>query len=98
MTDHFGVGYGAVVALGGLIGFLKAGSWPSFIAGVGFGAAAIFGAVNHQFVVLAGVSGFLSVLMGLRFYNTGKMMPAGVVAALSILMFIRTMLILSQRR
>ncbi|CAD5212192.1 unnamed protein product [Bursaphelenchus xylophilus] len=98
MADVYGVGYGALVTLGGVIGFLKAGSWPSFIAGAGFGLAAVYGGLNHNFEILAGVSGLLSILMGLRFYNSGKVMPAGLVASLSIIMFIRTVLVLSSRR
>lgn len=50
--DMIGLAYGALVALGGFIGLVKAGSIPSFVAGFSFGALAGYGAYqqNHYLV------------------------------------------------
>ncbi|XP_017746649.1 PREDICTED: transmembrane protein 14C isoform X3 [Rhinopithecus bieti] len=47
----FGFGYAALVASGGIIGYVKAAT-----------------------------SGTLAGIMGMRFYNSGKFMPAGLIA------------------
>ena len=44
--DYPGYGYGAAVALGGLMGYLKKKSVPSLMAGVAFGSLAMFGAYS----------------------------------------------------
>ncbi|XP_078097124.1 transmembrane protein 14C-like [Mustelus asterias] len=90
--DWLGFGYAALVASGGLLGYAKAGSVPSLAAGLLFGSAAGFGAYqttrdpkNIWLSLIA--SGALTGIMGMRFYNSGKFMPAGLVAGASILMF-----------
>uniref|UniRef100_A0A915JHD1 Uncharacterized protein n=1 Tax=Romanomermis culicivorax TaxID=13658 RepID=A0A915JHD1_ROMCU len=55
-------------------------SVPSLIAGLAFGV-----------ILAAGGSGLLAVVMGYRFYNTYKIMPAGMVCALSLMMLIRSL-------
>ncbi|XP_055509444.1 transmembrane protein 14C-like [Leucoraja erinacea] len=90
-TDWPGFGYAALVAAGGLLGYVKAGSVPSLAAGLLFGTAAGIGAYqitqNPKNVWLSlVVSGTLTGIMGMRFYNSRKFMPAGLVAGLSILM------------
>lgn len=94
MADLVGVVYAGIVALGGIVGYLKAGSTASFIAGVGSGFVAALGAFNSNFYVLAGklgvmlncsfsgISGLLTAAMGFRFYNSGKVVPAGLVTVL----------------
>ncbi|KAF5901164.1 eukaryotic translation elongation factor 1 epsilon-1, partial [Clarias magur] len=83
--DWAGYGYAALVASGGVLGYVKAGSVPSLAAGLLFGGLAGFGAYqisqnpNNIWVSLA-TSGTLAALMGRRFYNSRKMMPAGIVA------------------
>ncbi|KAI6202911.1 UPF0136 membrane protein [Aphelenchoides besseyi] len=52
-ADALGLVYAGLVTLGGVIGFVKAGSAPSFIAGATFGFAAAFGALNSNHVILA---------------------------------------------
>ncbi|XP_069769443.1 transmembrane protein 14C-like isoform X2 [Narcine bancroftii] len=64
---------------------------PSLAAGLLFGSAAGIGAYqitqNPQNIWLSLiVSGALTGIMGMRFYNSRKFMPAGLVAGLSILM------------
>jgi len=97
-TVAFAVGF--TVALGGVIGYLKARSTPSLVAGVGFGT--LFGLTGYyiqqqqssystskgglQFAALLSV--VLAVMMGRRFLRTQKFMPAGLVATISTLSFL----------
>ncbi|XP_022907283.1 transmembrane protein 14C [Onthophagus taurus] len=95
--DIPGFAYAAVVAAGGAFGYYKAGSVPSLAAGVIFGTVLAYGAwqvsqnANNYSVQLA-ASSVLAGVMGYRFYNTGKVMPAGVICALSLAMVARTAL------
>jgi uncharacterized membrane protein (UPF0136 family) len=82
------------VTLGGAIGYVKAGSLPSLIAGLTFGGFAAYAAsrvsANPKNVEMALiVSCTLLVIMGIRFYNSGKFMPAGLVSVLSLLSAVR---------
>uniref|UniRef100_G1TBH6 Transmembrane protein 14C n=2 Tax=Oryctolagus cuniculus TaxID=9986 RepID=G1TBH6_RABIT len=88
---YFGFGYAALVATGGIIGYAKAGSVPSLAAGLLFGSLAGLGAYQlsqdprNVWVFLA-TSGTLAGIMGMRFYHSGKFMPAGLIAGASLLM------------
>ncbi|XP_054671435.1 transmembrane protein 14C-like isoform X4 [Grus americana] len=90
-VDWLGFGYAALVASGGLIGYAKAGSVPSLAAGLFFGSLAGLGAYqlsqnpNNVWISLI-TSGTLTAIMGTRFYNSGKFMPAGLIAGVSLLM------------
>jgi uncharacterized membrane protein (UPF0136 family) len=71
---------------------LVKGSLPSLAAGLIFGAAATFGAYQvsenpRNFYLLLLTSGALLGVMGPKFYRTGKFMPAGLIAGLSLLQF-----------
>ncbi|XP_077488132.1 transmembrane protein 14C [Amblyomma americanum] len=93
-ADVWAFGYGFVVALGGVIGFLKAGSIVSLMAGLVFGGLALIGAYQtsqdpHNYYLSLAVSGLLAGLMGYRFAKSSKIMPAGLVAILSIAMCCR---------
>lgn len=93
-TDLWAFGYAFVVALGGVIGYVKAGSVPSLMAGLVFGALASIGAYQtsqdpHNYYLSLAVSGVLAGLMGYRFAHSSKIMPAGLVAILSIAMCCR---------
>ncbi|XP_074727777.1 uncharacterized protein LOC141944670 isoform X1 [Strix uralensis] len=90
-VDWLGFGYAALVASGGLIGYAKAGSVPSLAAGLFFGSLAGLGAYqlsqNPSNVWISLItSGTLTAVMGTRFYNSGKFMPAGLIAGVSLLM------------
>jgi len=74
--------------------FKTKGSTFSLAAGVIFGVASIIGAFQlsnnsknfHLALVTASV---LLTVMGFRFYSSGKFMPAGLIAALSLLQVVR---------
>jgi uncharacterized membrane protein (UPF0136 family) len=93
-TDYISYGYGLAVIAGGLIGYLKAKSVPSLAAGLAFGTAATFGAYqtsqnpNNYHIGLITSSVLLGV-MGSRFYKSRKFMPAGLIASLSLVQFVR---------
>ncbi|XP_019968158.1 transmembrane protein 14C-like [Paralichthys olivaceus] len=92
--DWIGFSYAVLVSAGGIIGFVKAGSVTSLAAGLLFGLLAAVGAYlasqNPKNVWLSlGTSGTLTVVMGLRFINSWKFMPAGLMTLLSGLMLVR---------
>uniref|UniRef100_A0A8C9EIL9 Transmembrane protein 14C n=1 Tax=Pavo cristatus TaxID=9049 RepID=A0A8C9EIL9_PAVCR len=71
--------------------FLYSGSVPSLAAGLLFGSLAGLGAYqlsqNPSNVWISLItSGTLTAIMGTRFYNSGKFMPAGLIAGVSLLM------------
>ncbi|KAF7279978.1 transmembrane protein 14C [Rhynchophorus ferrugineus] len=89
-VDIFGYLYAGIVAAGGVIGYAKAGSIPSLAAGLAFGTTLAVGAYqtsqdSSNSTIQLGASSILAGLMGYRFYNSRKIMPAGVVALLSVL-------------
>ncbi|KAG7488611.1 hypothetical protein MATL_G00036730 [Megalops atlanticus] len=90
-VDWVGYGYAALVASGGIMGYVKAGSVPSLAAGLLFGGVAGIGAYQISqnpkdvWVSLA-ASGTLAGIMGMRFFKSRKFMPAGLMAAASVLM------------
>jgi len=84
------LGYAALVLAGGVVGYAKAGSKPSLIAGAasavallvawGWSRSSVGGLWLGAVVALA-----LCVVFGLRLRKTGKMMPAGMMLAISVL-------------
>ncbi|XP_078047885.1 transmembrane protein 14C [Augochlora pura] len=94
--DIVAYSYAAAVAGGGILGYVKSSSIPSLGAGLLFGSILGYGAYQTSadptnVGVLLGASTTLGGIMGYRFYNTGKIMPAGVITLLSAAMIIRTM-------
>ena len=83
-------GVGGLTFAGGLMGFLKAGSKASLIAGSGFGGLLMASAVlisknNSKGNILgSGVASLLSYAMGKKFIRSGKFMPAGLIASAGI--------------
>lgn len=67
---------------------------PSLAAGLLFGGALAYGAFQvsqdpSNYSVQLTTSSILAGVMGYRFYNSGKIMPAGVVCAISGVMIVR---------
>uniref|UniRef100_A0A2K6U6E5 Transmembrane protein 14C n=1 Tax=Saimiri boliviensis boliviensis TaxID=39432 RepID=A0A2K6U6E5_SAIBB len=77
-----GFGYAALVATGGIIGYVKAGMVPGW--GAGFLVSLAFSPFFVSFS--SATSGTLAGVMGMRFYHSGKFMPAGLIAGASLLM------------
>ncbi|RLM86862.1 protein FATTY ACID EXPORT 6-like [Panicum miliaceum] len=95
--------YGLVVLAGGVAGYLKRGSAASLAAGVGFGAALLLAGVLSAWAFARGGGGagavfgtvlqivcavVLTVVMGVRYVKTRKIMPAGIIAAISAIVLI----------
>jgi len=64
------------------------------VAGIVFGIASIIGALqlstnSKNFHVSLVTASVLLVVMGFRFYSSGKFMPAGLISALSLLQVVR---------
>ncbi|KAJ3610999.1 hypothetical protein NHX12_021015 [Muraenolepis orangiensis] len=101
-VDWVGYGYAALVATGGVMGYVKAGSVPSLAAGLVFGGLAGFGAYQvsndpRNIWVSLATSGALTGVMGKRFYGSRKFMPAGLVAGASLLMAAKLSMALLQK-
>lgn len=83
--------YGVLLAVGGLIGYFKAGSRPSLIAGM-LSAVAAFAALGLSIgrsqlgpPLGALLSIVLFILFGYRYaIKTGKFMPSGLLAVISL--------------
>ncbi|XP_046739869.1 transmembrane protein 14C [Diprion similis] len=92
--DIPGFAYAATVAAGGIMGYVKSNSIPSLGAGLLFGSLLGFGAYQttqdpNNYGMLLGTSATLGGIMGYRFYNSRKVMPAGVITVISTAMVIR---------
>lgn len=82
--------YGLVVLAGGLMGYRKARSTPSLIAGLAFGLALIVSGLyawqgqRMGLIAATALAGALLVVMSFRCAKTKKFMPAGLIALLSL--------------
>ncbi|XP_068215433.1 transmembrane protein 14C isoform X1 [Palaemon carinicauda] len=93
-VDFVSYGYASAVALGGIIGYVKAGSVPSLGAGLLFGSVLGYGAYQlsanpSNYYLTLGTSTVLGGMMGMRYLNSGKFMPPGLIAVLSLAMVAR---------
>ena len=94
--------YGLLIIVGGMIGFAKAHSMPSLIAGSTFGILGIISSIcmfkNQTWSVYfsMGISALLTVFFAFRFINTAKFMPSGMMCVLSLIVL--TFLILSSKK
>ncbi|OAY81047.1 protein FATTY ACID EXPORT 5-like [Ananas comosus] len=94
----FTIPFGAAVLAGGVVGYARRGSTASLAGGVGSGLVLLLAgflslsAFRHRrnsllALILETVCALaLTYIMGQRYLETSKIMPAGVVAALSALM------------
>ncbi|XP_034041357.1 transmembrane protein 14A [Thalassophryne amazonica] len=97
-VDWIGFGYAAAILFGGFMGYKRKGSVMSLMAGLIFGGLSAYGAYNiskntSDIKISFLTAGILSLVMGMRFRNSGKLMPAGIVAGLSLLMVFRLLLL-----
>ena len=82
--------YGALVFAGGLMGWMKARSVPSLMAGLAFGLGLVVSGLylwhgaRIGLIAALVLATMLLVLMGGRFAKTKKFMPSGLIAALSL--------------
>ena len=81
--------YGVLLIVGGAMGYVKAKSVPSLVAGVVCGVIAILLGLDYTWhwapiaaLILALV---LIFIMGRRYLNTKKAMPALLIVAMSVL-------------
>ena len=84
--------YGVLLIVGGLIGYMKARSVPSLVAGVVCGLIALFLGFDYMwrlapYAALV-LSLFLLILMGRRYLNTRKAMPALLIVVMSAIVAI----------
>jgi uncharacterized membrane protein (UPF0136 family) len=83
--------FGALTIIGGVIGYVKAGSLPSIIAGAITGILLLVAGwilPNNRMVGLA-MAFIVSLLLAAqfvpKFFRTGKVMPAGLMSILSVI-------------
>ncbi|CAG0893372.1 unnamed protein product [Cyprideis torosa] len=92
--DFIGFGFGVLVLIGGVIGYLKAGSVVSLVAGLVFGCLVLVGAWlttrdGREVRLTLVVCTALFLVMFYRVVETGKFMPAGLLTILSFFMIVR---------
>jgi uncharacterized membrane protein (UPF0136 family) len=93
--------YALLLAVGGIIGYTKAGSRPSLIAGLTSAVAALIAmGLSYQNATLGmSLAAILALLLaaffGYRFLaKTRKFMPAGLLAAVSLVILAITLAVL----
>ncbi|MCA9408201.1 MAG: TMEM14 family protein [Candidatus Omnitrophica bacterium] len=90
--------YGILLVFGGYMGFKKAGSKVSLIMGIlsgGFIFTGIFLAresLNCGLTIIAATSGILLIVFLKRLIKTKKVMPAGMLLLITVLMLILSLI------
>ncbi|KAI4335133.1 hypothetical protein L6164_013807 [Bauhinia variegata] len=89
-SQKFTLGYAALVGAGGVMGYLKAGSQMSLLAG-GLSSLVLYYVYTELPVrpvfassIGLGISASLLGVMGSRFKKSGKVFPAGAVSLVSL--------------
>ncbi|NWZ01392.1 TM14A protein, partial [Loxia curvirostra] len=98
-VDWIGFAYASLLIVGGIIAYTRKGYKISLAAGLTFGFVAGYGAYcvtrDARNVKISLFSSFLlTIIMGMRFKRSKKLMPAGLVACLSLLMILRLVFML----
>ncbi len=83
------VGYAILLMIGGFIGYRKAGSRPSLIAGSVSGLIALLAAglmLQDVRAIWLGVvlAAMMLIVFGIRFTKTRKFMPSGLLGVVSV--------------
>ncbi|XP_018604869.1 transmembrane protein 14A [Scleropages formosus] len=96
--DWLGFGYAAAIVMGGFMGYKRKGSVMSMVAGLLFGSLSAYGAFrvsndSSDIKVSLIASASLAAVMGVRFKKSGKLIPAGIMTGLSLLMVLRLLLL-----
>jgi uncharacterized membrane protein (UPF0136 family) len=90
--------YGVILILGGTMGYVKAKSVPSLVAGLVCGVIALLLGYYYpwQFAPEAALllSILLIVIMGRRYLRTRKAMPALLIVALSLIVAVTQVVVL----
>lgn len=90
--------YGILLIIGGGIGYIKAGSVPSLIAGLVCGFIALFMGYRYAWHYAPYVAFILAIvlifMMGRRYLNTRKAMPALLIVVMSLIVAIVQLYIL----
>lgn len=100
--DPITIIFTVLVFIGGIIGYVKAGSTPSLVWSTVFAIALALstyleGARKQPYPVM-GVLLALTFLMGYRWIKNGVFLPGGAIATLSLLLFARHAYLLYLRR
>ncbi|KAF2285768.1 hypothetical protein GH714_007723 [Hevea brasiliensis] len=94
----FTIPYGLILVVGGLVGYVKRGSVASLGGGVGTGLVLVlagylslkaFGRRKNSYLALVietVCAAALTFIMGQRYVQTSKIMPAAIIAGISALM------------
>lgn len=86
--------YAVLLGVGGVMGYLKAGSRPSLIAGLTSGFLALvclglsFQGAPAAMPLGAGLAALMSVVFGIRLAKTHKFMPSGLLLATSLIVLV----------
>lgn len=95
--------YALALLAGGVMGFVRAGSVPSLVGSSVYAALALAAAflVGRNPLVGLGLGTLTSLVVGvfflMRYLNTGKLMPAGMALALSVVVLIVSLIALAGR-
>jgi len=82
------LGYAVLVGAGGLLAGIRTGSKPSIISGVVSCIILSLAYVKNNNPLALGTSLALTIVFAIRFKKTGKVMPAGMLGGMSLLMSI----------
>ncbi|OAY55059.1 protein FATTY ACID EXPORT 5 [Manihot esculenta] len=94
----FTIPYGLILMVGGLVGYIKKRSMASLAGGVGTGLLLVLAGFlslkafdkrknSYLALVIETVcAAALTFIMGQRYMQTSKIMPAGIIAGISVLM------------
>ncbi len=96
--------YSFIVALGGVIGYVKADSIPSLVMGLAFGLALLFNTFGvakgcvMALKISIGLTAFLGIFFLYRYLLSYAFMPAGLMTLLSAVMLVILLLLAYSHR